>query len=86
MLRLKEGSVSLRVRLLRGGQAVSGKEVMISFVGDYPADRGWIEESTDCDGVAEFDAEPGTAKVIIDGTSYGEYYLDDGGEVTIDLR
>ena len=42
------------------------------------------DEYTDEDGRAEFtDYDEGTAKVFIRGDNYGEYYFEDGNEITI---
>lgn len=72
--------MSVAVRVLRDDEPVSGKKVMISFT---RLDRGWLEEWTNSDGVAHFDADEGEAKIIIDGSTVETCYLSD--EVTVNI-
>jgi len=56
--------VTVKICYERDGKSVKGKKVFVSFDGLL---RGWAEEYTDSNGDANFDANPGIGKVMVDG-------------------
>lgn len=75
--------VDFSVRVVRGDdETVPHVGVMVSFTG---FGRGYLEATTDSDGVAYFNAEPGEGKVFVDGDYIETYYFDDGDQVTVNI-
>jgi len=56
--------VTVKVCYKQDGKPVKSKKVFVSFDGLL---RGWAEEYTDSNGDANFDANPGTGKIMVDG-------------------
>jgi hypothetical protein len=63
-------------------EPIEGARVRLEFTSLL---RGMSDEdSTDSDGIATFSGyEDGEIRVYIDGSNYGEYQYEDGGEITI---
>ncbi len=72
-----------RVRVVdKDDRPIKNKNVSLGFHG---LTRGMSnDEFTDDDGVATFDGyKEGGITVYISGDNYGDFYYEDGGEVTI---
>lgn len=63
-------------------EGMSGIRVVLDFTGIL---RGiTAKEYTDAYGHAEFDNyDEGEVEVFVDGSSYGNYFYEDGGSITI---
>ena len=74
---------SFEVRVVDDDQeGLKGVRVKLEFLS---LTRGMsAAEYTDSDGSAYFDGyDEGDIEVYIDGSSYGKYYYEDGGSITI---
>ena len=73
---------SFEVRVVDDEQeGLKGVRVALEFVS---LTRGMATEYTDSDGSAYFDGyDKGDIEVYLDGSSYGKYYYEDGGCITI---
>jgi hypothetical protein len=71
------------VRVINDDQEpVDGVRVRLEFIS---VSRGMSEEEyTDTDGIASFDGyDEGEIRVYLDGSNFGDYQYEDGGEITI---
>lgn len=65
-------------------EGIKGIRVVLGFTSVL---RGMTAvEYTDSDGHAEFDGyDEGEVEVFVDGSSYGNYFYEDGGGITITI-